>query len=384
MLRLFSFLQSGGLFLLLLLLTVCPLSAESKAVIANGGASAYLMEHNLPSVALAVAMEADLIKQDLVLTKDDQLIVFRDPTLERVTNVAELFPDRAREDGRYHVLDFTLDEIRQLSLHDPTGHFPAELHPRLTIPTFSEELAMIRGLEKTLNKTIHIAPEIKQPWLYRENGRDISKLALAILQEYGYSGQEDNILLLSFDAEELQRIAKELLPEMGMSIKLIQLIDSKEGTETMVEEWGDLVSYNYEWMFSKSGLRSLKRYAAGIGLSKSMLTDNKGTLLLPGFTENVHQLGMIIYTLPTPQEAQSRLPFVNSFEEELTFLYFTLGVDGIMTDFCGDAVRFLKNREQSVLAPPEKNSPTALAEEDPLQLPHPPQLPHQPNWEDKE
>lgn len=341
------------------------------------------MEHNLPSVALAVAMEADFIKQDLVLTKDDQIIVFRDPTLERVTNVAEIFPDRAREDGRYHVLDFTLDEIRQLTLHDPTGHFPAELYPRLTIPTFSEELAMIRGLEKTLNKTIHIAPEIKQPWLYHKNGRDISRLTLTILQEYGYSAQEDNILL-SFDAEELQRIAKELLPEMGMSIKLIQLIDSNQGTETMVEEWGDLVSYNYDWMFSKSGLRSLKRYAAGIGLSKFMLTDDKGTLLLPGFIENVHQLGMTIYTLPTPQEGQSRLPFVDSFEEELAFFYFTMGVDGIMTDFCGDAVRFLKNRDQNLPTLPEKNSPTALAEEDPLQLPHAPQLPHQPNRKDKE
>lgn len=381
--RHFSFFQSGGICLLLLLLTACPLSAESKTVIANGGASGYLMEHNLPSVALAVAMEADFIKQDLVLTKDDQIIVFRDPTLERVTNVAEIFPDRAREDGRYHVLDFTLDEIRQLTLHDPTGHFPAELYPRLTIPTFSEELAMIRGLEKTLNKTIHIAPEIKQPWLYHKNGRDISRLTLTILQEYGYSAQEDNILL-SFDAEELQRIAKELLPEMGMSIKLIQLIDSNQGTETMVEEWGDLVSYNYDWMFSKSGLRSLKRYAAGIGLSKFMLTDDKGTLLLPGFIENVHQLGMTIYTLPTPQEGQSRLPFVDSFEEELAFFYFTMGVDGIMTDFCGDAVRFLKNRDQNLPTLPEKNSPTALAEEDPLQLPHAPQLPHQPNRKDKE
>lgn len=376
---------SGCLCLLLLIFSACPLSAASKAVIASAGASGYLMEHNLPSVALAVAMEADQIKQDLVLTKDAQVIVFRDPTLERVTNVAELFPGRSREDGRYHVLDFTLDEIRQLSLHDPAGHFPEDLQPRLTIPTLGEELAMIRGLEKTLQRPIYIAPEIKQPWLYRKQGHDISQLVLTILQEYGYSGQENKVSIFSFDAEELQRIASELLPAMGMSIKLIQLIDSNEGSETMVEEWGELISYNYDWMFSKSGLRSLKRYAAGIGLNKSMLADNKGTLLLPDFVENAHQLGMVVYTLPGQEGAQPVLPFLNNLDEEFDFFYFTVGVDGIVTDFCGEGVRFIKNRVQNTVPAVEKNSEATPGGEDPPQLPLPPQLlQQQPDSENKE
>ncbi len=385
--KLLSLLGSAGLGLLLLLFNLSPLSAESQVVIANGGASGYLMEHTLPSVALAVAMEADLIKQDLVLTKDNQVIVFGNPTLEGATNVAELFPGRAREDGRYHVLDFTVDEIRQLVLHDPAGRFPANLHPRLTIPTLSEELAMIRGLEKSLQRTIRIAAEIKQPWLHRKVGRDISEQVLTILQEYGYTGHEDDIILLTFDAEELQRIARELLPRMRMSIKLIQLIDSNEGSETMVEEWGELVSYNYDWMFSKSGLRSLKRYVAGVGLHKSMLADNRGTLLLPDFIENTHQLGMVVYTFPVEKEAQSIPPFVNSFDEELEFFYFTVGVDGIMTDFCGDAIRFLKNRAQTLSTQiPEKEItlPPSQTIVDPLQLTHPFQFPQQLDMKNKE
>ncbi|MBU1232786.1 MAG: glycerophosphodiester phosphodiesterase [Proteobacteria bacterium] len=379
-----SFLRSGWLCLLFLVFSACPVSAASKVVIASAGASGYLMEHNLPSVALAVAMEADLIKQDLVLTSDGQVIVFRDPTLERVTNVAELFPGRSREDGRYHVLDFTLDEIRQLSLHDPAGLFPADLHPRLTIPTLNEELAMIRGLEKTLQRTIPIAPEIKQPWLYRKEGHDISQLTLTILRDHGYTGQEDNVFILSFDAEELQRLANELLPAMGMSVKLIQLIDSNEGSEIMVEEWGELVSYNYDWMFSKSGLRSLKGYAAGIGLNKSMLADDTTTLLRPNFVEDAHQLGMFVYTLAGQKEAQPMVPFVNSLDKEFDFFYFTVGVDGIVTDFCGEGVRFLKNRSQNALPAPEKISTPALGGEASLQLPLSPQLPQQPDRENLE
>ncbi len=35
-------------------------------------------------------------------------------TLDRVTDVADRFPDRARKDGRYYAIDFTLDEIKSL------------------------------------------------------------------------------------------------------------------------------------------------------------------------------------------------------------------------------------------------------------------------------
>ena len=35
------------------------------------------------------------------MTKDDQLVVLHDHYLDRVTDVAERFPDRARKDGRF-------------------------------------------------------------------------------------------------------------------------------------------------------------------------------------------------------------------------------------------------------------------------------------------
>lgn len=48
------------------------------------------------------------------MTKDDHLVVLHDHYLDRVTDVAERFPDRARKDGRYYAIDFTLDEIKSL------------------------------------------------------------------------------------------------------------------------------------------------------------------------------------------------------------------------------------------------------------------------------
>ena len=42
-------------------------------VIAHRGASGYLPEHTLEAKAMAYAMGADYLEQDLVLTKDDIL-----------------------------------------------------------------------------------------------------------------------------------------------------------------------------------------------------------------------------------------------------------------------------------------------------------------------
>ena len=93
-------------------------NADDKVVIAHRGASGYLPEHTLPAKAMAFAQGADYLEQDLVMTKDDQLVVLHDHYLDRVTDVADRFPDRARKDGRYYAIDFTLAEIKSLKFSE--------------------------------------------------------------------------------------------------------------------------------------------------------------------------------------------------------------------------------------------------------------------------
>lgn len=88
--------------------------SANKVVIAHRGASGYLPEHSLPAKAMAYAQGADYLEQDLVMTKDNELVVLHDHYLDRVTDVADRFPDRARKDGRYYAIDFTLPEIKSL------------------------------------------------------------------------------------------------------------------------------------------------------------------------------------------------------------------------------------------------------------------------------
>lgn len=363
---------TSSLFFLSILLF--PLQSNAKLVIADGGASGYLMENNLSATTLAVAMEADMIKLDLLLTKDNEVIVFSSLYLDYGTNVAEVFPDRAREDGHFYVLDFTIDEIRQLDLRDPEKRISAELLPRFTISTFTEQLSLIQSLEQSLHRSIHVAVELKKIWFHRKENRDITFPVLSILQEYGYGGRAEKIFLSSYDVDELQRIAKKLLPARQMSIKLIQLIDTPEGTENMVEEWGEFHSYNYDWIFSNTGLHTLTNSVTAIALPKYMLVDAKGTLKLQSFVTNAQKLGTMIFTFPVQDDVLSRVPFAHSLTEELEFFYFTVGVDGIFTDFCKDANRFLDNRiapppapaNEEILAPASKGKAT-----DPIQGPPP-------------
>ena len=45
---------------------------KKKIVIAHRGASGYLPEHSLAAKAMAFAMGADYLEQDLVMTADDR------------------------------------------------------------------------------------------------------------------------------------------------------------------------------------------------------------------------------------------------------------------------------------------------------------------------
>ncbi len=107
-------------FSLSLLALACSTSLFSSIVsaeplvIAHCGASGFLQEHTLKTKTLAYAMKPDYIEQDVVMTKDDQLVVLHDHYLDRVTDETERFPNRARADGRYYAIDFTLAEIKTL------------------------------------------------------------------------------------------------------------------------------------------------------------------------------------------------------------------------------------------------------------------------------
>ena len=92
-----------------------------RCSIAHRGASAYAPEHSADAYRLAMAQGADFVEQDLAVTKDGVLVSIHDLTLERTTDVEEVFPTRFVEEKAgdkvrppLAVHDFTLAEIKRL------------------------------------------------------------------------------------------------------------------------------------------------------------------------------------------------------------------------------------------------------------------------------
>src|SRR5215210_1862166 len=93
---LFSRLLCGRALALSLLVMGAALEAADapKQLIAHRGASGYAPEHTIAAYQLALDQKADFVEPDLAITRDGFLICLHDDSLERTTNVEEIFPDR--------------------------------------------------------------------------------------------------------------------------------------------------------------------------------------------------------------------------------------------------------------------------------------------------
>ncbi len=213
---------------------------SGKIVIAHRGASGYLPEHTLEAKAMAYAMQPDFLEQDLVLSKDNVPIVIHDIHLETVTDVADKFPQRDRKDGRYYVIDFNYDELLQLNVaerFDPNTKkavYPKRFplwKSNFKLHSLQDEIELIQGLNKSTGHNIGIYPEIKEPDFHHKEGKDISKIVLKILTNYGYATKKDNCILQCFDAKELKKIRQELKSELF----LVQLTENKNDERNLKE-----------------------------------------------------------------------------------------------------------------------------------------------------
>lgn len=312
---------------LLLILYSFAMNAQKEdlLVIAHRGASAYLPEHTLPAKALAHGMEADYIEQDLVLSKDGVPVVLHDIYLDEVSDVSDKFPERARKDGRYYAIDFLFSELLQLSVterRDPKtdeARYPKRFPPgksSFRLHSLAEEIELIQGLNHSRNKDIGIYPEIKNPGFHREEGKDISKIVLAVLKDYGYVDKEDKCILQCFDPSELKRIRIELKSDLFLT----QLLEAPEA-------------------FSR--LEDISSYADAIGPWYIHLMKMEGNGLQPEnkWVDKAHELGLKVhpYTFRADQH-----PGHQSFEDLLRDAVDRLQVDGLFTDFPDQVKAFLK------------------------------------------
>jgi len=296
-------------------------------VIAHRGASGYLPEHTLEAVAMAHAMEVDYIEQDVAATYDHALIVLHDLYLDAVSDVAVRFPGRSREDGRHYAIDFTLEEIRTLRVHErvnPDGQpeFPGRFPHReslFRIPTLAEEITLIQGLNRSSGRNVGIYIEPKSPAWHTAEGRDIVKQVIAELAYFGYRSRDDKAILQSFDTRYLEYARNELETDL----RLVQLI----GENSWLESDSD-----FDYLRTAEGLKSIAGLVDGIGpwLPQLVQLRADGTSGSSGLAGLAHQLGLFVhgYTLRADQLPEE----IADMSSAVDLLVDRVGVDGVFTD----------------------------------------------------
>jgi glycerophosphoryl diester phosphodiesterase len=279
--------------------------AASKPVnIAHRGASAYAPEHTLAAYRLAIEMGADYVEQDLQLTRDGALVCLHDPSLERTTNVEEVFPDRGvvlEIEGErrtvWPVSEFTLAEIRRL---DAGGWFGEEFSGE-RVPTFQEAIDLVK-------RRAGIYPETKEPEHYAALGACMEAEVASVLADNGLDTEEGQastpVFLQSFSPDSLKRMRR----LTGSTYRMIQLV-RREQADTLL---------------SDDGLAEVARYANGVGPALSILLSD------PSRGRAARRLGLEVHPY-TVRASDLPEPFV----EATTFMRFLLtrmGATGVFTD----------------------------------------------------
>lgn len=273
-------------------------------LVAHRGASGYAPEHTIAAYELAIEQGADVIEPDLQVTSDGQLIALHDLTLERTTNVREVFPDRFHEETeqgrpvqRWYANDFTLEEIRRLD----AGSWLGPQFAGARVPTLAEVIEVARG-------RAGLFPETKAPEVYGERGHDMERLLLAELRAHGLERRGADsatpVYLQSFSAESLRVLRHEL----SVDLHLTFLLSGGDGAA--------------EWI-SAEGLERVRQFADGIGPSKSILLED------PGVVARAHAAGLTVipYTFRADDTGDFPTPAA-----EMAYFLFDLGVDGLFTN----------------------------------------------------
>ncbi len=292
----------SGAVAVLGLLTLASAQSNTKILIAHRGASAYAPEHTLAAYRLAIEQGADYVEQDLGVTRDGVLVCLHDDSLERTTNVREIFPGRFVEEQvngrmrqRWRVRDLTLSEIKQL---DAGSWFGAEFAGS-QVPTWQEAIDLIRG-------SAGLFPELKSPDDYRSLGIDMPSLVIDLLRRNGLdtagADTDTPVILQSFDETSLRRLASELptLPRVFL-----------------------IGNVSRQTVITNTRLQEMATFATGIGPAKEIV------LAQPDLVERAHALGLTVMPYTFRSSATNSL---DNLEKEMRHFLFTLGVDALFTN----------------------------------------------------
>jgi glycerophosphoryl diester phosphodiesterase len=160
-----------------------PLPNEPPYLIAHRGISAKAPENTLASFERAANFPGiDMIELDVRLTKDEEVIVLHDRTLQRTST------------GNGPVRNYSLEEIRRFD----AGSWFHPMFSEERIPTLYEVLQQV-------GSRLWVDIEIKSDWLHREPHELLEEKVLDVVRQ---CGMDDRVMFSSFNHQLLSNIKR--------------------------------------------------------------------------------------------------------------------------------------------------------------------------------
>ena len=154
-------------------------------VAGHRGARHTQPENTVTAFRYAMGLDVDMIETDIRQTKDGQLILMHDPTVDRTT------------DGSGPVREFTLKELRAMNAAAHVEGFRPEP------PALLEELLEMTAAHPTMTLNLELKdyPQVEgEDWAYKT-----ADMTLAMVEKYGLGGR---IILNSFSGKLLEHLVK--------------------------------------------------------------------------------------------------------------------------------------------------------------------------------
>ncbi len=152
-------------------------------VAAHRGNSEYFPENTMPAFESALELDIDMIETDIHMTKDGELIIIHDHSVDRCT------------DGKGLVMDLTLSEIRALD----AGSWKGEEFKGAKVPTFREFLELVQS-----RKDLMFNIELKDyPHLQGDRAYESCDKVIAMLEEFDMA---DRCVITSFSGRLLEYV----------------------------------------------------------------------------------------------------------------------------------------------------------------------------------
>ncbi len=198
------------------------LSPKPLLIVGHRGAKEVVPENTLPAFQFAIDAGVDALELDVHLSRDGELIVMHDATIDRTT------------DGSGAIREFTLAELKQFNAAAHLGG--NEAGRRIEIPTLQEVHDLVQG-RVPINLEIKKGPDgIRYP--------QIEEQIIALVR---HNRAIDLTVLSSFDFPTLTTV-QTLAPDILNHAIVAQNYFQTPGLETPEQVAADLVARGVHWV----------------------------------------------------------------------------------------------------------------------------------------